>query len=297
MRTLTRRRFLQVAAAGGVAVTMPWLDGCASDDSSHFAPTPTPTPLPAPEHFLTADERAVTERLASALLPEGDGIAGAATAEAVEYIDRYLASFDNAEPTLFRGGPYSGRWPFPDADSGEPSDEYPHDDFADALPLTRMQELAFRVELDGSGAVPNGDINAPLVPAYPGLRAIYRDALAGLPVGAEEIAQLDDAAVLDLLRQMPREFQSAFVEHVGQGMFCAPEYGGNAGGRGWSDYQYDGDSQPLGHTLYDADGVPRDRPDQPNQSEDPARPPITFAPEVDDFLTAITRIQGGTKFF
>jgi len=297
MQTLTRRRFLQVAAAGGVAATLPWIDGCADDDSSGLGPAPTPTPLPEPERFFTADERAITERLASALLPEGDGVAGAATADAVEYIDRYLASFDNAEPAIFRAGPYSGRWPFPEPESGEPGDVYPHNDFADVLPLTRMQELAFRVELDGSAAVANGDINAPLVATYPGLRAIYRDALAALPLTADEIAALDDTAVLALFAQMPEAFVSAFLHHVGEGMFCAPEYGGNAGGRGWTDYQYDGDSQPLGHTLFDADGVARDRADQPNQSEDPARPAIAFAPEVDDFLTSITRIQGGTKFF
>jgi hypothetical protein len=297
MRAWTRRRFLQIAAASGVAASVPWLDGCADDDSTHSNALPTPTPLPAPAHFFTAEERLVSERFASALMPEGGGVAGAATTDAVEYIDRYLAAFDNATPAIFRAGPFSGRWPFPDPDTGAPGEVFPRNDFADALPLTRMQELAFRVELEGSAAVPNGDINAPLVPTLPGLRALYRGALAGLPLSSDEILQLDDAAVLELLGQTPSNFQAAFVRHVGEGMFGAPEYGGNAGGRGWNDYDYDGDSQPLGHTLFDAAGVPRDRPDQPNQTEDPARPARAFAPEVEEFLTAITRVQGGTKFF
>lgn len=296
MRALTRRRFLQVAAAGGAAAALPWLDGCGGG-STHGRALRTPTPLPGPQHYFTADERALVERFAGALLPEGDGVAGAATAEVAEYIDRYLASFATETPAIYRGGPYSGRWPFPDPDSGDPSDDYPHNAFEDALPLTRMQELAFRIELDGSSAVPNGDINAPLVPSSPGLRAVYRSTLSSFADSVDALVAMNDEEVLDVFAQTPTEFQTAFAAHLGEGMFCAPEYGGNAGGVAWRDYQYDGDSQPLGHTLYDADGTPRDRPDQPNQSEDSNRPPHAFSPMVDQFITAITVAQGGTKFF
>ncbi len=212
-------------------------------------------------------------------------------------IDRYLAAFDGPTPLILRGGPFSGRWPFPDPDSGEPSGDFPRNDFLDVLPLTRLQDLAYRIELDGSAAVPGGDINAPLLPPSPGLRRLYRETLAALAAESDDFPALDDAAVLARLGQTSTAFQTAFLRHLGEGMFGAPEYGGNAGGRGWADYAFDGDSQPLGHTLFDADGAPRDRPDQPNQSEDPNRPARAFSPEVERFITAITLGQGGTKFF
>jgi hypothetical protein len=293
MRTLTRRRFLRVVVVGGgAAVSLSWLDACGG--GSRRGPDPTPTPLTPAQHFFSPDERAAAERIASALVPESGGIAGAATTETVEYIDRYLAAFDGATPVIYRGGPFSSRSPFPDAASGEPGDEFPRNDFLDALPLTRMQELAFRIELDGAAAVPGGDINAPLVPTWPGLRRVYREELAAL---AGDLATLDDDAVLARFGRTSAEFQSAFLSHVAEGMFGAPEYGGNADVRGWTDYGYDGDSQPLGHTLFDRDGIPRDRPDQPNQTADPRRPARAFSPEIESFLGAITLAQGGTVFF
>jgi hypothetical protein len=297
MRRLSRRRFLQVAAASGFAVSAPWLDGCTSDDGSSLQPAPTPTPLPDPVYFFSTQEREIAERIAAALVPEGDGIAGASTTRAVEYIDRYLSAFDGPTAIIYRGGPYSGRWPFPDPDTGAPGDDFPHNDFGDALPLTRMQELAFRIELFGSDSVDNGDINAPLVEPWPGLRSLYRDTLQALGDLNVNPAELDDEEILALFGQTPSEFQTTLLRHVGEGMFGAPEYGGNVAGRGWSDYQYDGDSQPLGHTLFDADGAPRDRTDQPNQIEDPNRPAITFAPEVEEFIDLITLAQGGKRFF
>jgi len=300
MWTISRRRFLQIAASGGAAVSLPWLDGCAGDNSSPGTPGPTPTPLPEPLRFFSAEERAIADRVAAALVPEGDGIAGAMSTGAVEYIDRYLAALEGPVPVIYRGGPYSGRWPFPDGETGEPSGDFPHNDFADVLPLTRLQDLAFRIELYGSESVANGDINAPLIAPWPGLRSIYREGLqqVGEPTpDLQALRDLEDEAVLVLFARTPREFQDAFLRNLGEGMFGAPEYGGNAGLRGWSDYQYDGDSQPLGHTLYAGDGTPRDRPDQPNQSEDPARPPQAFAAEVERFVTGITVAQGGTKFF
>jgi hypothetical protein len=193
-----------------------------------------------------------------------------------------------------------------------PSYEFPDNAFLEILPPTRMQELSFRIELDGAAAVPNGGINAvlatqdpgaPLSGTWPGLRALYREAVAELNAyaasqGAPDFASLDDEQKLAALNATDPRFVAAFLANLAEGMFCAPEYGGNRDLAGWRDYTYDGDSQPLGHTLYDATTETLyDRPDQPNQTLDPSRPNDGLEPAVETFVTAITLGQGGKRFF
>lgn len=287
-----RRTFLQLVAAGGAVVTVPWLPGC-SDRAAGSSP---------PARFFTADERAVVEQLAAAIVPE-DQTVGAIGTDAVEYVDRFLAAFDADVPTLYRSGPFSGRTPYQDPVTGAPSDDFPENSFLEILPPTRMQELSFRIELLGSASVPNGDVNAPIVPATPGLQALYREAVVMLgefarAQGAESFAALDDTGKLAAFAATPPAFRDAFLEHLAEGMFCAPEYGGNRDTVGWRDYFYDGDSQPLGHTLYDAENdTLRDRPDQPNQTLDPARQNDGLEPMVESFITAVALSQGGKRFF
>lgn len=287
-----RRTFLQLVAAGGTAVALPWLPGC-SDRTAGAAPA---------AHFFTGEERSVIEQLAAVVIPE-DTTVGALGAGAVEYIDRYLAAFDAEIPTLYRSGPFSGRTPYPDPLDGEPSADYPDNAFLEILPPTRMQELSFRIELLGSAAVPNGDLNAPIVPATPGLQTLYRDAVRALNAfararGADAFTALDDESKLAALAAADVRFRDAFLANLAEGMFGAPEYGGNVDGIAWRDYSYDGDSQPLGHTLYDASSdTLRDRPDQPNQTLDPNRPNDGLEPLVESFITAVALSQGGKRFF
>jgi len=287
-----RRTFLQLLAASGAAATVPWLPGC-SDRASGTS---------AAAHFFTADERATIDQLAAAIVPE-DQTVGAAGTDAVEYIDRFLAAFDADIATIYRGGPFSGRTPYPDPVTGDPSDDFPENAFLEILPPTRMQELSFRIELFGSASVPDGDVNVPIVPSTPGLQALYRDAVVTLQDfarerGVESFAALDDAGKLAAFNATPPEFRDAFLENLAEGMFCAPEYGGNRDAIGWRDYFYDGDSQPLGHTLYDATSdTLRDRPDQPNQTLDPNRQNDGLEPDVEGFVTAVALSQGGKRFF
>lgn len=287
-----RRTFLQLVAASGAVVTVPWLPGC-SDRAGGAS---------EPARFFTAEERATFDRLAAAIVPE-DQTVGAAGTGAVEYVDRFLAAFATPVPAIYRSGPFSGRTPFQDPATGEASDDFPANSFLEILPPTRLQELSFRIELLGSASVPNGEINAPLVPATPGLQTLYRDAAVTLndlarAQGAESFAALDDAGALAAFNATPPAFRDAFLEHLAEGMFCAPEYGGNRDGVGWRDYFYDGDSQPLGHTLFDASSdTLRDRPDQPNQTLDPDRQNDGLEPDVVGFMTAVALSQGGKRFF
>ena len=55
------------------------------------------------------------------------------------------------------------------------------------------------------------------------------------------------------------EFTSLLFEHTIEGLYAAPEYGGNRGLAGWKDIGFPGDVQPRG---YPADEVERsDGPD------------------------------------
>jgi hypothetical protein len=291
---IRRRRFIGLIGAAGAATGLPWLWGCR---------TPARPPAAAAAggrvpRFLSAAERRTLDALAAALVPE-DQTVGAVGAGAVEYIDRLLSAFDAPVPALYRGGPFSGRAPYPDPRTGAPSGRFPRNDFEDPLPPTRLQELAFRIALEGSDSVPGGAPNAALVPRAPGWRALYREGLADLEARAGgRFAELEVEARLAAFDAARPEFQTAVLEHLAEGMFCAPEYGGNRAGVAWRDYAYDGDSQPLGHTLFDRERqLLYDRPDQPNQSPDPARPARPLDGEVAALLEALVRSQGGRRFF
>jgi YD repeat-containing protein len=117
-------------------------------------------------------------------------------------------------------------------------------------------------------------------------------------MGAADFTSLDDEDRLAAFATTSPEFQRALLVHVAEGMFAAPEYGGNRDTLGWREYEYDGDSQPLGHTLFDrTTQTLRDRPDEPSEAADPNRPPRPFPADVEGFLTAITAAQGGRRFF
>ncbi len=287
---LRRRAFLELLGASGLALSVgELLPGCGS--SSHSGA----------RRFFSAAQRSTMDALAAALVPEDETV-GAVGAGAVEYLDRMLAAFDHPEPDVFRSGPFSGRVPYPDPASGDASRSYPPDSFRNVLPMTRLQEAAFRIAFFGSDAVENGNVNAPIVPATSGWIALYRDGLAQLDqIAASRGATFGDLAPndrLDAFDQTPSEWRDAVLDHLCEGMFCAPEYGGNSGAIAWQQYHFDGDSQPLGHTLHDpATGEPRDRPDQPNQTLDPNRPNDAFPADVERVLTVITLAQRGKRFF
>jgi hypothetical protein len=286
---LGRRTFLKLVAAGGAAASFPGCRGTGLLMGEGQA------------RFLRAHERETLEALAAAIVPEDETV-GALGANAVEYIDLFLAAFENAVPTIYRGGPFSSRAPYPDPETGQPSHLYPPNAFRELLPLTRLQDAAFRILLYGSDSVPGGDINDPLVPRWPGLRTIYREGLANLQASAAEtpggFASLPPQARLDAFDATTDDFRSAVLAHLAEGMFCVPEYGGNPGGVAWRDYLYDGDSQPLGYTLYDRKNQTlRDRADRPNQTLDPRLPGDGFSPEVVETLTALVNAVGGRRHY
>ena len=117
---IRRRDFLKVAGFSGAALWLPWLPGCGTT-SSGGASAAHPV-------FFTDAERATMRALAAAIVPEDDTV-GAVEAGAVDYLDRWLAAFDGPRPDVFRGGPFSGREPWPDPATGAAGRDFPDDDF------------------------------------------------------------------------------------------------------------------------------------------------------------------------
>ena len=292
-QAIDRRAFLGLLGASGAALGLGGLLGCATSGPSAGAG--------GVARFFTPRERRAFEALASAIVPEDETV-GALGAGAVEYVDRLLAIFDSPAPALFRAGPFSDRNPYPDPLRGRPGSRFPRNAFLEVIPPTRLQELAFRAWIEGPDSVPDATLTASLLPAA-GLQGLYREGIARLEAaaaaaGAEEFAALDDAARLTAFDDGAREFQEAVLAHLAEGMFCAPEYGGNRDAIAWRDYRYGGDSQPLGHSIWDESaGQLRDHPERPNQSLDPALPNAGFDPEVLGMLEAMVLTQGGRRFF
>jgi hypothetical protein len=145
-------------------------------------------------------------------------------------------------------------------------------------------------------------VAASLLPAA-GLRALYREGIAGLEraaraAGGADFAALAPDARLTAFDAAPAEFREAVLAHLAEGMFCPPEYGGNRGGVAWRDYHYGGDSQPLGYTLWDREHERLyDREDRPNQMLDPALPNAGFEPDIVQVIEAMVTAQGGKRYF
>jgi hypothetical protein len=261
----SRRRFLEALAwAGGAAFGGARADAAAGDAGGpptargDDPPGPRPATSPGPG-FFSAEERGALAALADHVLPN------AARWGAVEYVEQLLTAFDHDPPRIHAGGPYSGRHPF--ATRGRPGDEYPPDDFAAFLPLDRVQERAWRLRLFGSQAVdhPNAAVLGPVT----GLRPL-------LLAGAREAARLagEGRPAGRIWSRLSEEFRSAFTELVVEASLGDPVYGGNRGGEGWRAFHFEGDSMPLGYSLYDAEaGAYRERPEAPLTTLEPGPGP------------------------
>src|SRR5205814_19999 len=112
-----------------------------------------------------------------------------------------------------------------------------------------------------------------------GWQHMYADAIERLDAGANAVSPhatwrrlgIDDRSTVlyTVASDLPAWWQ-AIVEHTLEGMFSAPEYGGNEQYRGWKLARWDGDSSPLGHAFYDESfGDYRDRADQPTAQASP----------------------------
>jgi hypothetical protein len=179
--------------------------------------------------FFTAGQAAVVEAATARIAPGPSddpaeaGHPGAREADVTGYIDSMLGalgSLDGAAPPVFAGGPWSNRHT-----SGP--DLMAH--FAALDPVAR---IAWRRRLTG-------------------WQQQYRqgiatlDKLAGGDFTKAGRAKQDKILVMSAVS----DFVSLLFEHTIEGLYAAPEYGGNRGLAGWKEIGFPGDIQPRGYTA------------------------------------------------
>ena len=182
--------------------------------------------------FFSDQEYAVIEAACAVLIPT-DEDPGAREARVAEYIDGYLGAFMVDPPRIWAGGPFSGRH---GGDAG----------FATFHRLTALDELAWRTRIEGSKGIPAREFNGPVT----GLQERYREGLAAL---GPDFASADDAEQRSRLKSNP-SFTALLYEHACEGMYGAPEYGGNRDLAGWRYIGFEGDVQPRGYTDEEVSG-------------------------------------------
>jgi hypothetical protein len=183
--------------------------------------------------FFTDHQYEVIRAVTRVVIPE-DAQPGAVTAQVVDFIDYLLGAFSVDPPRIFAQGPYSGRH------GGEAN-------FDVYLPLSRVQEISWRNYIEGSQGLAEREFNGPVV----GMQEIYAtgvekiDDVSQSQYG-EPFGELTAAEQAKVFRKTSDEFQDAIFNHVIDGMYGAPEYGGNARLVGWKNVDYPGDRQPIG---------------------------------------------------
>jgi Gluconate 2-dehydrogenase subunit 3 len=276
--SLSRRDFLRVVSVGAMAAA--WPLGCGPEQRARSAALSP--------RFFTDAEFAMLEALCDRILP-ADHDPGAKQLGAARYIERLLTVFDGDDvPFLFAGGPASGRNPYPDEQTGLPSASFPPNGFAAPIPPTQLQALYWRAELyggDAAGLPPH--IEQQWGGTLRGLREIYLEGLAiandvaistagapfaELPVEQQDalLAALDGPGVFPPDPVRKAKFLDHVIRHTIEGCLSAPEYGGNQDGAGWRMVGLEGDSQPLGYSIYVAptDSL-AERPDHPLSTANP----------------------------
>ena len=223
-RPLDRRTLLRIGLGGGALLLLP--AGCGD--------APRGIGEPGFGRFFTLHEYETVQALSGLLIPE-DGDPGAVSARVVDYVDFLLGAFTVVPPRIFAAGPYSGRH---GGDNG----------FAIYLPLSRVKDIAWRTTIEGSRGIPEREFNGPVV----GLQEIYRDGVAALDAlareqFAREFKDLPAEVQAEALDLTDPAFIDVVFQHVVEGMYAAPEYGGNADLEGWTYIGYEGDRQPLGY--------------------------------------------------
>jgi hypothetical protein len=176
--------------------------------------------------FLTEEEFSTLVSMCDRLIPP-EQAPGAAESGAANYIDLLLGAFSFDPPRIWASGPFSGRF------GGEPG-------FDTFLPLSPLEELAWRIRIEGSRGRPEREFNGPVV----GLQQQYRDGLAGLGTSFSSL----DPEEQDRRLRTDREFTKLVYEHCCEATYGAPEYGGNRDLAGWQLIDFAGDVQPRGYS-------------------------------------------------
>ncbi len=177
--------------------------------------------------YFDPESYATVEAACERLIPAGAGHPGATTLGVADYIDGLLGAFAVDPPRIWAGGPFSGRY------GGEAS-------FGEFLRLSPLEELAWRIRIEGSRGVAERELNGPVT----GWQQEYRDGIAALGADFATLPAADQDARLDAVP----EFKQLLYGHACEGAYGAPEYGGNRDLGGWRAIGFPGDVQPRGYT-------------------------------------------------
>jgi len=183
--------------------------------------------------WLTEHDYAVLRAACAQMLPSDQGSPGAEEAGVADYIDILLGAFTFDPPRIWAGGPTSGRT------GGAARFDHFHS-------LSALDELAWRMRIEGSQGRPEREFNGPVI----GLQETYRRGLAAL---GDDFVSVDGEEQRRRLRA-DADFCATLYGHCCEGMYGAPEYGGNRDGAGWSYLGRDGDVQPRGYTDAEVSG-------------------------------------------
>lgn len=176
--------------------------------------------------YFSDDQFRVIEAVCARLIPT-DEDPGATEAGVAYYIDELLGAFSFDPPRIWAGGAFSGRF------GGIAG-------FATFHRLTGLDELAWRIRIEGSLGIPAREWNGPVE----GLQERY---VAGLERLGSEFADVE-VDEQDRRLRANAEFTKLIYEHACEGMYGPPEYGGNRNGVGWAYIGFAGDVQPRGYT-------------------------------------------------
>ncbi len=177
--------------------------------------------------WLSEQEYATLRAACAQMLPSDRGAPGAEEAGVADYIDTYLGAFTFEPPRIWAGGPTSGR-------------KGGVEGFVRFIPLSPLDELAWRMRIEGSQGLPEREFNGLVV----GLQQRYREGLAAL---GDDFTEVDGREQRRRMRA-DEDFCDLLWEHCCEGMYGAPEYGGNRDCVGWAFIGHEGDVQPRGYS-------------------------------------------------
>jgi hypothetical protein len=177
--------------------------------------------------WLTEDEYARLSAACDRMIPASESGPGALAAGVPDYIDGLLGAFTVDPPRIWAGGPTSGRM------GGKAA-------FLAFHKLAPLDDLAWRMRIEGSLGLPEREFNGPVT----GWQERYRLGLAAL---GDDFLGADPDEQETRLRS-DKVFSKLLYEHVCEGMYGAPEYGGNREAIAWHAIGFAGDTQPRGWT-------------------------------------------------
>jgi hypothetical protein len=287
---LGRRELVRWLGAVAAARALP---ACSSSSGTTMKMPPPPA-----ASFLTTKQQEALAALADYVFP-ADKDPGASELGVVAYVEQLLTALDGKAEMIFAGGPYSGRQPYATAD-GAPGKDFPPDSFKTFVPLDRYRQAAWKLRLFGSAAIPGGGINDAVIGKTIGLRVqvpqVLDAAIAAITVPLDTTTPA--ATVQMAWNGLSTTDQSLLTELVIEGCFSSPEYGGNTNLAGFKICNFEGDSQPLGYSLYDeATHSYNQLPSSPVSTADPGADPDPLDDATRKLITTLVTFAGGKVYF